>query len=147
MGTEKEIKIDLVSEERYQRLLHLLGEPLRIVNQINRFFDTDDWALSRAGWALRIRRENDSYTLTLKGRKTLGDDDRVVIRMEHETVLADELAESFIADGLPADSLKKLTSPGIMGDDIEGWFKEKVMFENERRIFAETGRSEEGVVG
>ena len=134
MPTEREIKIDLVRRGRYERLLRFLGEPDKVINQINFFFDTDDWALSRAGWALRIRRENDSYRMTAKGRRETGDI-RIAVRPEHEIDLELGLAESIIDKGMKIGRLRELLDIDLTGIEDKDRLEIKILFENERRVY------------
>ena len=67
---EDELKWAL-NTSAYDQLLahctHALG-PALVLNQSNRFLDTEDWHLRRNGVAIRLRLENESLILTIKER-------------------------------------------------------------------------------
>jgi uncharacterized protein YjbK len=104
---EIEIKLNLLCENNYLKLLEYLRANDMTATEIpqkNYFFDTDQSSLSKAGWALRIRIENDRATITAKGsatEKTEG----LVIRPETTSQLALKDAESSISSGLPLSAL------------------------------------------
>lgn len=79
---ERELKLDLGSEGAFRRLLEALEWRGHPVMQVNTFFDTREADLRRNRFALRIRRENGGYLLTLKGRRR--DCGELVERLEVE---------------------------------------------------------------
>ena len=63
---ETELKLLLPGARALERLLDALGPELDAQHQVNLYFDGDDGAWSAAGWAVRLRRENDTLKLTVK---------------------------------------------------------------------------------
>lgn len=106
---EMEIKLDLVDERNFNLLLEWLPEPRNIKHQTNYFFDTDDWTLSRSGWALRLRTTADSAAITVKG-KALKGDGLLTVRPEIEVLIPIEQAKAFLQNGL---------TPGQMPAEIQ----------------------------
>ncbi|MEW5924750.1 MAG: CYTH domain-containing protein [Candidatus Zixiibacteriota bacterium] len=108
---EMEIKLDLVNERNFARLAEYLPEPRSIKHQTNYFFDTDNWDLSRAGWALRLRKTANSATITVKG-KALKDYNLLTVRPEIEVPISIEQADEFLENGLrPMQLPKDITAP------------------------------------
>jgi uncharacterized protein YjbK len=70
MNREIEIKLDLGSFMNYLKLVGFLGQIEQEDRQINGFFDTEDYKLSKKGWALRIRVENSRGLVTVKSIPT-----------------------------------------------------------------------------
>lgn len=67
-GVELEIKL-LVDADEAERLATSLGEPRRLEQQHNVYFDAPDGAWGRAGFGVRLRSTGGAaVTLTLKGR-------------------------------------------------------------------------------
>ena len=67
MSQEIEIEYKtLLTEKEYNTLLQALPFPNEAIMQTNYYFETRDFALKDYGSALRIRKKNDKYTLTLK---------------------------------------------------------------------------------
>jgi CHAD domain-containing protein len=100
---EVELKYSLCSEQAFQQLLdtRVLGsfrlEPVATLEVYDRYLDTKDQALLKAGYACRLRREHDSslrredsrYLATVKG---LGDATGAFHRrVEHEVALPEPL--------------------------------------------------------
>lgn len=63
---EIELKLNLVSEENYQRLLSHFEKHIEM-SQTNIFYDTADRLLLKNKWALRLRSENNKGFITAKG--------------------------------------------------------------------------------
>jgi len=91
---EIEIKLDLGSFTNYLKLLGYLGQIDRELKQTNCFFDTEDYQISKNGWALRIRLESDRGLVTVKG-KTISND-KAAIREELEAEISRMDAENVI---------------------------------------------------
>lgn len=67
MAQEIEIEYkNLLTKEEYHLLLDSLHFPVEGTLQTNYYFDTKDFQLKEQGAALRIRKKNDNYVLTLK---------------------------------------------------------------------------------
>lgn len=115
LPVESEIKLDLQSEENYRRLIEHFAEAKTEDKLENYFFDTDDRALSKSGWALRVRRESGGVKITAKGppRKASAG---LIVRPEIETSLPNDNIAGLIDGGLKipqipakiADHLDKL---------------------------------------
>lgn len=76
MHTETELKWALEAADHARLCEHLaalLGPPA-LLEQDNRFFDSADGRLRRAGLSVRLRRENGRVVLTCKGRGRMSDD-------------------------------------------------------------------------
>ncbi|KSU60363.1 hypothetical protein AS034_16100 [[Bacillus] enclensis] len=80
---EREIKL-LLSEDSYVKVLNRFDKAKQI-NQINYYFDTPGYRLSKTGSTLRVREYNGKYTLTLKIRNSID---------QNQKVLSDELSVS-----------------------------------------------------
>jgi len=65
---EIEIKLDLANQDNYRRLIDNLGICQNEFHQENIFIDTIDKDFKSAEKTVRIRRENDTVTLTIKGK-------------------------------------------------------------------------------
>jgi uncharacterized protein YjbK len=115
MATEIEIKLDLLHEENYTRLLDYLGVKGKEVRQENYFLDTDRRDLGRAGWALRIRIENDTAALAVKG-PTLEHPEGLAIRTETTVSIPIRRAARFIGRGL---QLREL--PPSLREHLQGY--------------------------
>lgn len=63
----------------------------RSVTQINTFYDSKTGDLRRGGWALRIRKENDRYIITVKGKSTKKNNG-VFVRQEFEETMPGDTA-------------------------------------------------------
>lgn len=101
---EKEIKLDLLNESNYTKFLENLTGEKKERTLINCFFDTENWALSNAGWALRIRKDKDITTITAKGLAR-GNIKRLTVRPEIEEEMPHEKAERLIKKGLSISDL------------------------------------------
>lgn len=64
---EIELKYDLRDREEYERVLRALGEPARVLRQVNHYFIGDGGNRLRRGEAvLRLREEDGRFTLAFK---------------------------------------------------------------------------------
>jgi uncharacterized protein YjbK len=120
MATEIEIKLDLLREENYSRLLAHLGAEGKEIRQENYFFDTDLLGLGRAGWALRIRIENDNAAATAKGPAS-ENPNGLAVRPETMVPLPIQRATRFISRGLQLQELPPSLREhlyGYVGNDI-----------------------------
>ena len=120
MATEIEIKLDLLDEGNYSRLLGHLGVTGKEIRQENYFFDTDRLDLGRAGWALRIRIENDIAAVTAKGPAS-ENPDSLAIRPETTVPLPIRRAARFINRGFQLQELPPSLREhlhGYAGNDI-----------------------------
>lgn len=88
---ESEIKIEL-SPKDFDGILRTAAEVIRTVVQLNTFYDSENRDLGRGGWALRIRKENDLYSMTVKGKSAKGPDG-VFVRREFEETVTGESVE------------------------------------------------------
>jgi len=102
--TEKEIKLDLHTEKNYLTLLESLDKIKSQKKLDNYFFDTKDWSLSKSGWALRIRREEDSAVITAKGPVESAPNE-LTVRPEIEKTLAPDSCPVFINEGMNLSNL------------------------------------------
>jgi len=93
-----EIKLDLVNEHNFDRLLDRLGEPAEIREQTNYFLDSDNWDLSQSGWALRLRSYGETVVMTAKGVAAENIDGLTVRPEIEETISVDEL-KRFLSAG------------------------------------------------
>lgn len=96
---EIEIKLDLQSSENYDRLIKQLGISGNPSRQENYFYDTSDWALSKNGWALRIRKEKAKSTISLKGTSSHSSDG-LTIRSEVETPIEEKITDEYYNHGI-----------------------------------------------
>jgi|SRR5690625_1172923 len=73
MAQEVEIEFkNLLTEDEFNRLLYDLPFPSDSETQTNYYFETKDFALKAYNSALRIRKKNGSYQLTLKEPHHIG---------------------------------------------------------------------------
>jgi uncharacterized protein YjbK len=101
---ENEIKLDLQSEDNYRRLIAYFSEEKTEDTLENYFFDTDDRALSKSGWALRIRKESGGLRVTAKGPPGTAPAG-LIVRPEMESFLSDDDIAGFIAGGIEAPQI------------------------------------------
>lgn len=99
---EIEIKLDLGSFTNYLKLIGFLGRIELEDHHQNVFFDTEDRLLSEAGWALRVRAENNQGLVTVKSIPTR--ESLAVIRQEIEAEIPRPQAIDII--NLRSDVLK-----------------------------------------
>ncbi len=82
MAEEVELKLRLENIEERDRIAAALGNRVARVEQANVYFDTEDDALARHRWAVRVRHQDDKTVLTLKGEGS--EDGDFTIRLELE---------------------------------------------------------------
>jgi uncharacterized protein YjbK len=66
LNLEIELKLQLESFTNYLKLIGFLGAVESEDHHVNGFFDTEDRQLSEAGWAMRVRAENNRGLVTMK---------------------------------------------------------------------------------
>lgn len=96
---EIEIKLDLQNKENFSRLIDYFGIIAEPSRQENHFLDTADRDLSSYGWAMRLRIENKTATLTLKGL-TSSEDGGLATRPEIESQLQLSDANEYLKSGI-----------------------------------------------
>lgn len=101
---EKEIKLDLVSEDNYKTLLLHCNKSAKTRIQKNYFFDTPDKNLLKQKWVLRIRLFDNQALMTAKGPGT-GEKEGLLVRPEIECDIAKEEATQAITSGIGIDKL------------------------------------------
>lgn len=135
LNREIEIKIDLGSFMNYLKLVGFLGQIEQEDRQINGFFDTEDYKLSKKGWALRVRAENARGLVTVKSIPTL--EGLAVVRQEIEAEIPRGQALDII--NLAKDVLGVETMPiDFVKQHIgKAGLTRLVMFENvrQRKVF------------
>jgi len=95
---EKELKLDLKNEENYLKILNFCGKPFEIKEQLNIFFDSNDFYLKKSKLSLRLRKENDFYLITVKGKnQSTGE---LSIRKEVETIISKDEFEWFVENNI-----------------------------------------------
>jgi len=109
---EIEIKLDLQNRENYLRLIEYLEIRSEASRQDNYFYDSDDWILSKNGWALRLRIEKGQSSLSLKG-KTSESANGLAVRTEIEKTISDEVAQNYIREGLNLEGISNKLSDTI----------------------------------
>ncbi len=118
---EIEIKLDLQSEENYNKLIDRFGLTGKPNRQENYFFDSGNMDLSKNGWALRLRVEENKSSLTLKG-KAAKSSGGLAIRDEVEVLILDEIAKKYAINGLKdgniPDEIAKIIRPIVNPRDL-----------------------------
>ncbi len=130
---EKEIKLNLISEENYRALLLHFNRFSETWVHKNYFFDTRDKVLLAHKWALRIRLIDNKALLTAKGpgiRKNEG----LLVRPEIESEISKEEAAQAVSSGIKADML-----PQEIGDVLDKYIKNSLLrtiltFETSRTV-------------
>lgn len=128
---EIEIKLNLGSFTNYLKLIGFLGQIEKEDKHLNIFFDTKDRQLSRKGWALRVRAENDRGLVTVKSipaKKGLA-----VIRQEIEAEISRHQALDIINQHLDVMNLAHMPIEFVkekIGNKSLTWL---VKFENIRQ--------------
>ncbi|AOH53934.1 CYTH domain-containing protein [Peribacillus muralis] len=103
---------NLLDEKEFRKLIdHFEIEAARFTSQQNHYFDTSDFELKNRSSALRIRKKNDRYELTLKQPAKEG-------LLETNQAITAEAAIAFLKDGtFPEGSiLSLLTADGLDTD-------------------------------
>ena len=128
---EIEIKLDLQSEENYNKLIERFGIKVKPARQENYFFDSANMDLSKNGWALRLRVEENKSSLTLKG-KAAKSSGGLAIRDEIEVLIPDETAQKYVINGLKdaniPDEIAQIIRPIVNPRDLI----QKLYFVNNR---------------
>lgn len=129
----KEVELKLQLDEKTYREIPLYFPVDRpAVRQENQFFDTPDYQLMKHKWGLRLRKEDTTYFLTVKGPVTMTDNWH--IRLEHEMRLEEsealQRAQGFTLASLPADTSRELLKQ--FGDL---YVKSVISFTNQRQFF------------
>ena len=118
---EIEIKLDLQKEENYNRLIERFQITKKPAWQENYFFDSENMDLSKNGWALRLRIEEDKSSLSLKGT-TKRSSGGLAIRDEIEISIPDETAKKYAENGLRGgnlpDEIAHITQPIVSINDL-----------------------------
>lgn len=96
---ETELKLLLPDEAAWQRVRTALGEGT-VVFQVNHFFDHPDGRLRAARIGVRLRAEDGSYRLAVKGERSRTSEGAVAQRIELESGIAPAEAEAALALGL-----------------------------------------------
>jgi uncharacterized protein YjbK len=108
-GTETELKFRVSDERAFTALAAAARRPLPSPTvQINHFFDSPDFRLSAARYAVRLREEHGSFVLCAKGPERTSEDGTLTSRSEEE-VQVDADAAAAILEGR-ASALAILTS-------------------------------------
>ena len=64
----------ILSPQEYDFLVRLQDQSAEKIEQINHYYDTDDFALNRKGITYRIREINDEFTATIKNHRAAAHD-------------------------------------------------------------------------
>ncbi len=100
--TELKFSLDPADIATLKAAPRLAKAPVAVAQLFATYFDTNDHALNRAGFSLRLRRDGDRVTQTLKGASTGAAG--LFARPETEHVLAIETVdETMLAAALPSD--------------------------------------------
>jgi len=139
---EMEIKLDLVNESNFARLLDYLPEPIEIREQTNYFFDTADWDLSRTGWALRLRSAGETAQITAKGMAAR-DMNGLTVRPEIELPMTPGQLEKAITEGINSNNLPGPIIAAFGNIVISGILQNRLSFMTTRFIIeCDTGKLE-----
>ncbi|MUV36509.1 Glutathione transferase [Lentibacillus sp. JNUCC-1] len=115
MTQEVEIELkNLLTQSEMESLHKKLKFPEKPFVQSNYYFETPDFTLREQGAALRIRKKNNTYTLTLKERHPKG-------LLETHDALTKEEAVSWLS-GAPVKKVntgKQLQSLGIIEENLK----------------------------
>ena len=147
---EVELKFGVAGPLSFEALLAVLGEcpraslgecpPARAVRQVNHFFDTDGFDLSRRGIALRLREEAGRFVLCAKGERPGAPAGPLTIRGEEELEVAAALAGPVLCGTQDVRALFPGADPGrdSLWERIRGLARDVELrrvgaFENERR--------------
>ncbi|MFN7253131.1 MAG: CYTH domain-containing protein [Anaerobacillus sp.] len=101
MNQEIEIEFkNIVTEAEFNLLCEGFSiEKTAFQQQINHYFDTDDFQLKKHGSALRIREKNNTFTLTLKQPNEIG------LLETHQSLTIDEGQEALNFGNIPIGSI------------------------------------------
>ncbi len=115
--TMQEIEIEfknLLTKEEYERLAaHYIKDSSQIKQQINYYFETDDFELRSKRAALRIREKNGEYIATLKQPVENG-------LLETHDIITEQQFNDWLNDDitLPFNIKKQLDEIGVTGDQL-----------------------------
>lgn len=132
---EMEIKLDLVNEQFFNRLLDYLQDPEELRRQTNYFFDTENHDLACSGWALRFRTYGDRAIITAKGIVS-GNIDGLTVRPEIEELIEIEKLREALENGIDIKELPEKISRIFVETGIRGIVRKLLSFTTERHIFA-----------
>ena len=94
---------NLLTRMEYERFLNEFNiDKKQIFTQENHYFDTYDFALKNLGTALRIRRKQDDYEMTLKQPAAVG------LLETNQLITSEEALHAFKVGGLPSGNIKKI---------------------------------------
>lgn len=94
---------NLLTKMEYERFLNEFNiDKKQIFTQENHYFDTTDFALKNLGTALRIRRKQDDYEMTLKQPAAVG------LLETNQLITCEEALLAFQAGELPYGNIKKI---------------------------------------
>jgi len=135
LNREIEIKLDLGSFTNYLKLVGFLGQIEQEDRHINGFFDTEDRRLSKKGWALRIRAENNRGLVTVKSIPT--QEGLAVIRQEIESEIPRGQALEIINLNVDVTSIDCIPMDHVRQHVGGRSLTRLVMFENvrQRKVF------------
>ncbi len=131
MDHESEIKIDLGNELNYRRLIDFCATAGQTIKQDNYFFDTDDRALLNCHWAVRVRIEADTASLTLKGPKEKSPAG-LAMRPELIAEISVAKAQSLLADGIAVAELPEKFQPFLSSEIAGKTLRSNISFVNYR---------------
>ncbi|MFK9095305.1 CYTH domain-containing protein [Bacillus salipaludis] len=94
---------NMLTKKEYERLLKEFNiDETQIFSQENHYFDTPDFALKSLGAALRIRKKDGAYEMTLKQPAAVG------LLETNQNLTADETSLAVKLGSLPAGIVQKL---------------------------------------
>jgi uncharacterized protein YjbK len=99
---EIEFKFAVDSKQAFEHLLDYLGLPGSALNhgvtQTNHFFDSPTYCLHKHHFVIRLREQNNSYTLTIKGEQeaAAGTSSVLTDRFEAEVTLSQQSARTLL---------------------------------------------------
>ena len=110
-STEIEFKFSVKDSSAFTKLVDYLDLPRSVldnpIDQTNHFFDSPASCLQGQQLALRIRQEDGSNILTIKGDKHAVSDSSEVLteRIEEESALSAETAHALIESSMPVEEI------------------------------------------
>ncbi len=135
LNREIEVKLDLGSFTNYLKLVGFLGQIEQEDRHINGFFDTEDYRLSKKGWALRVRAENTRGLVTVKSIPAR--EGVAVIRQEIESEIPRGQALDIINLAKDVMSVDNMVMDHVKQQVGARGLTRLVMFENirQRKVF------------
>jgi uncharacterized protein YjbK len=133
--TEMEIKLDLLNEKNYRKLLGFFEGKTVSRDFENHFLDSSDGILSKAGWALRIRCKADKAIITAKSQPE-GETTELTVRKETEEQLPLETAVKLLQKEIEIDDLPGQIA-GTLGSFCQGKKLSEMISFTTRRTTAE----------